>query len=282
MSTSDFDDLDQWVADQPDAAQDWILGGDELELPDPFPDEPFEERLADLSHEDAPAPPSRPRVITSGQPTDRPPQGIPWAYHLTSVENLRGIVSNGAIESSHDRAELATVGDPNLAEKRKLVRIEADGGKHRLMSKYVSFYFTAKTPMLRSIATERPETIRDLVILACRPEQVAQATPIVFTNGHSLSETVPVHSFTSLHNLGAVDLGLINSGTWYHTDQQLRRERKCRYQAEFLALGAVPIAAIAQLGALSPAAEAAARELMPNTCRVRFARHVLEWLPSST
>ena len=261
-----------WDTDDPIDFENWFLGDDHEDVAVPWSegcadeDPDFAANLDPSEYADPDSQKFRGRLeLQRGEPPDKRPADCRRVYHLTSLTNLAKIVETGELRCYSKLRDPLTVGSGDLTRRRS--KITVDG---RPLAEYVSYYFSPFTPMLYWVACQSDRDLDEMVILASAPEVIATSTKIAFTNGHSMSDRYDTRFYTSLSHLAAVDFELIKGGNWNDPDEETKRQRRWRYQAEFLALRAVPIQAIEEAGCLSDSGTAQARDLLTGTCPVRF------------
>lgn len=265
------EDWDQWLADDPEGLESYLLP--EPELPDfvEGDDSSYVEYWEDFGEAAARTGQPRQRVLALGNaPAGPAPQDV-FVYHLTSIAALRSIVEGGKIECRNHLQDRETIGDRELSKRRHLVSVPTLSGRPRTLDNYVSFYFASFTPMLFRLVKNPYEwtpPVEELVILRAPLTAFVDARPIVFTDGHSMCPQPPAHAYTLLSHLGAVDFDLIGSGSWKVDDPAETKERRRRYAAELLALYDVPFGLVDRCAVLTSEAADNARQAVGEHCAV--------------
>jgi hypothetical protein len=156
-------------------------------------------------------------------------------YHITHINNLRGIVEGNGLHCDRTAQALHSVniGHQHIKARRlnRVVPLPPGG----TVGDYVPFYFAPRSPMLYAINGGRVEGYNDgqrpVVYLCSTVEAVNQAgLQWVFTEGHA--EIAYTDFFNDLADLDKVDWSVMKLKYWADTNDYPDRKRK--RQAEFL------------------------------------------------
>src|SRR5437762_7514303 len=156
-------------------------------------------------------------------------------YHISHIDNLPAIIAEGGLVCDAEAARRGlckqSIAHADLKERRSVRRVQklffgniAAGG---VLSDYVPFYFTNRSPMLYSIHTGHVAQYagrqNDVVYLVSSAEQVAEAKLVwCFTNGHAVEGLTEF--FDDLRDLNKVDWEVIRSWSWKNTLTDLDRK----------------------------------------------------------
>lgn len=167
-------------------------------------------------------------------------------FRITHRANVPWILANGLHCSSSETHDpgFISIGDPDLIAKRRtrLVPISPGG----TLQDYVPFYFTPLTPMLLNIATgyrniPKRKKADIVVLLSSLGALTAHHVEHVFTDRHAYLAAARFYGDDGV--LGdVIDFPLLRRHDFRHDAEH--PEKAERYQAEALAYGQVPAAAI--------------------------------------
>lgn len=178
-------------------------------------------------------------------------------FRITHIDNVPWILRHGL----HCRS--SNVLDPSFREIGNAEVIQKRGtrmvtcGPRGVLSDYIPFYFTPRTPMLYNIRTGwqgmTKTPMPEIVMFAARLRALAErGIGYVFTDSHAL--VVTRRFFDDLVRLDQIDWPLIQSGNFQRDpDDPGKLER---YQAEALIHRYLPIEALAGIICHGPAQEA--------------------------
>lgn len=174
-------------------------------------------------------------------------------YHITHIDNLPGILSDGALCCDRLREAQAktvtSIAHQHIKDRRakRMVktisgRVLAAGGT---LSDYVPFYFAPRSPMLYTIDRGNVAGYvggqRSIVHLVTSVEMATQlGKPWCFTEGHA--EIAYSEYFDDLARLDRIDWPLMRATMWGGDD-----ERRRRRQAEFLVHQTFPVSALERI-----------------------------------
>ncbi len=167
-------------------------------------------------------------------------------FRITHIDNVAWILANGLhCNSSPVRdPNFVQIGNPDLIVKRQSRRVPIPPGGG--LGDYVPFYFTPFSPMLYNIKTgwhgitQRP--MREIIILVSSlPSFTDNGVNFVFTDRHAYLAAAQFSSSPS-DLAGRVDWKILQKRDFARDPND---PGKCeRYQAEALAHGHVPVAAL--------------------------------------
>ncbi|HXB59376.1 MAG TPA: DUF4433 domain-containing protein [Candidatus Acidoferrales bacterium] len=183
-----------------------------------------------------------------------------FIYHITHIENIPAILQEeglvcdaeagqrGLCKQSIAHAELKERRSRRMVEKLFFGQVAAGG----VLSDYVPFYFSNRSPMLYSIHTghvaQYPGKQNDVVYLVSTAEAVVASGSVwCFTNGHAVEGVTEFYD--NLSDLAKVDWSVIRSWSWKNTLAD--PDRKRRKQAEFLVHKRFPWELISQIGVIN-------------------------------
>ncbi len=258
----DDDDLDQWIADNPEEMTDFYFG-EPVHTPEPGFDHDWQPDLGEWT-EVPTADRNRPagsRIERGSPPTRRRPLDSPFVYQLSCIENLCGIVENGRLRPSGGRS----IGNRELTEKRASYQVATSRGRWVEVRNLNCFYLTPRSPMLYSLLVDPEENTPppgELVILRARAISLALDYEFAFTDGHSVSRKT--RSYADLAHLGAIDFEEIRRRYW---------ESLTRRQAEFMVADDVPLTSINAIGVPNAKAKARVTQILPNGPAVVLTPH---------
>jgi hypothetical protein len=183
-----------------------------------------------------------------------------WIYHITHVDNLPGIATQGLV---CDGLVASRVGKPRSIayEHIKVRRAQTvvPVGPQGTLSDYVPFYFAPRSPMLYTISQNNVPGAQnvqpDIVHLILNADQiVAAGYRYVFTNGHPVIEGLS-DFFDDVADLGRLDWTAITArqwGSYYDPTDETKRKK----QSEFLVHEGVPWTMVQGIGVMGAGCEA--------------------------
>ncbi|HPY59335.1 MAG TPA: DUF4433 domain-containing protein [Methanospirillum sp.] len=162
-------------------------------------------------------------------------------YHITSIENLEGIIRSGNIYCDSDikalGIEIYSYSKEDLKQERSLFEVPICCGG--VISDYVPFFFTNRPPMLLSIKYRFGSQIqRRFLHLVSSVEAIINSDlPFCYTDGHAIMSFTDFYEDLELLE-EVIDWELIENGYWADTEDD--NDRKRRKQAEFLVYNRLP------------------------------------------
>jgi len=183
-------------------------------------------------------------------------------FHITAIANLGSIARAGLLLSKtrtlSSGVKPADIAYQTVQGHRSVKQVPTPPGG--TLHDYVPFYFAPRSPMLKTIdsgnvpnCTYRQD---DIVHLTTTVEAVGAASlPFVFTNYHAVKAFAEF--FSAVADLDKIDWDLFFESPridgyckfWHNPHSKPRYVRRMETrQAEFLVHGAIPLAAIAQIG----------------------------------
>jgi hypothetical protein len=157
-----------------------------------------------------------------------------YIYRITHVENIPWIAANGlhCQNSCNQDPNFRPIGIQNLINKRSSRPIPVNPGG--MLSDYIPFYFTSRSPMLYNIKTGRHVNklpMSEIAIVVTSLERLQSAgVPFLFTDRHAILSAA---RFTDdLRNLGWIDWDIIRRSDFQHDINDPGKVE--RYQAEAL------------------------------------------------
>lgn len=178
-------------------------------------------------------------------------------FRITHVANLPWILIHGIHAALGALADpnFVSIGNSDLIDKRRRrpVPIPPAG----MLSDYVPFYLTPKSPMLLNIrtgyngVTQRPND--EIVVLVSSCQQMATCgVALLFTDRHAYTDTA-VWTADAANLGGMIDWDILCRHDFARNDEY--PDKMDRYQAEALAHQHVPSAALLGIACASPAAK---------------------------
>jgi hypothetical protein len=184
----------------------------------------------------------------------------PAIYHITHVDNLAGILSEGGLRSDAERIARSLV-STNIGHRhikqRRLARVVTTSANGTL-GEYVPFNFCPRSVMLFAVSRGHPDYSggqEDIVhLISTVSRATALGTPWAFTDRHA--ELQHALHFDSLGQLGEVPWEVMDERYW----TGVKEER----QAEFLVKNFVPVpwSAISGIGVAGSVLEARVRKII--------------------
>jgi hypothetical protein len=187
-------------------------------------------------------------------------------FRITHRKNLPWIVEHGlhCASSGTRDPNFISIGNPDLIDKRRtrVVPQEPAG----MLSDYVPFYFTPRSPMLLNIKTGyngiRQRKNEDIVILGSSlPKLLSIDVPFVFTDRHAFLTTACFSS--DLDEIDMVDWHILRASDFARDNNDLGKVE--RYQAEALAYRHVPIEGILGVACCNDHVKAELESLLEGT-----------------
>ena len=164
-------------------------------------------------------------------------------YHITHIDNLKGMIAQNAIVAqcvmAEEPVDYCDIAHNTIQDRRAQTYVPCSPGGN--LHDYVPFYFAPRSPMLYAIHRGNVAncTARqiDIVYLVSSAENVSEFNlEFVFTDGHAIMEISDFYN--NLDNLDIIDWDIMNETYWADTDDD--PDRKRRRQAEFLVYKKVP------------------------------------------
>ncbi len=183
-------------------------------------------------------------------------------YHLTALENLRGILEEGGLWAKNLlRRPYASAAYKHIQKERSKRAVPLGPGG--VLHDYVPFFFCPRPPMLYAIEHPKPGQIiqyqggqRGMVHLVSRVGRVVAAKlAFVFTDRHAKLDYAEFYADTA--HLSTLDWQAIRARFWADPDKPEVRELK---QAEFLVYRFFPWRLVEEVVVME---EGVARELRP-------------------
>ena len=178
-------------------------------------------------------------------------------FRITHRSNLRWILQNGLHSASSGQADpnFVAIGNPDLIGKRAHHPLQAPG--EGVLGDYVPFYFTPFSPMLLNITTGwggiTKRANEDVVILASSIWKLQEhGVPFVFSDRHAY--LAAAEFFNDPVRLDRIDWEILQRRDFKRdTNDPGKFER---YDAEALAHGHVPVAALLGVACYNESARA--------------------------
>ncbi|TVQ32121.1 MAG: DUF4433 domain-containing protein [Phycisphaeraceae bacterium] len=189
-----------------------------------------------------------------------PPNPTP-IYHITHIENLRGVIDAGGLLSDARRAQgeftAVRIGYEHIKQRRmkRRVRVASEG----VLGDYVPFNFCPRSVMLHSIwrrLIDGCDASQDQIVHLVSTAQAASSSGRMwaFTDRHA--EPPESNYFVDLSRLSQLRWDIIGSNNWGGD------ERRPFKQAEFLVHGEFPWTEVLQIGVKTEEAASAAKLLL--------------------
>lgn len=184
-------------------------------------------------------------------------------FHMTHINNLASILSNGQLKSYsqllRDTTSYQDIADQDVQGRRAetIVPIQPGGVLHD----YVPFYFAGRSPMLYVVKNNGTPQ-KDLIYLMTNTEKIASSKlPFVYTDGHAIMFLSSFYN--SLDDLDCIDWSIMDSEYWNDTVEYPDRKRK--RQAEFLIHQALPLQHITGIATYTIESKLRVEELVQNS-----------------
>jgi len=174
-------------------------------------------------------------------------------FRITHVSNLPWLLANGLHAANGGMADpnFVAIGNPELIDKRTRRQVPLPPGG--MLSDYVPFYFTPKSPMLLNIKTGHNGIARraneEIAVLVSSCQAIAAAgVSMLFTDRHAYTATAAwTDNPDALADL--LDWDILRRHDFARDDAY--PDKMDRYQAEALAYRLVPPAALLGIGCAS-------------------------------
>ncbi len=174
-------------------------------------------------------------------------------FRITHVANLPWLLRHG-LHAAHGQMadpDFVAIGDPGLIDQRSRRAVPLTPGD--MLSNYVPFYFTPKSPMLLNIKTgyrgitQRPNDDIAILVSSCRHMEAA-GVMMLYTDRHAYTMTA---EWTADSNRLAalIDWDLLRRHDFARSDAYA--DKMERYQAEALAYRHVPPSALLGIGCVA-------------------------------
>ena len=188
---------------------------------------------------------------------------MPPIYHITSIDNLPGIIKAGGLLCDRDaeKIKFVSIGHKNIKERR--LQKAVPKGPGGVLGDYVPFYFAPRSPMLYVINRGGVDGYAGgqvPIVHLCSSTEVVEAAGLnwVFTEGHAVMDYTDF--FDDFDDLDKIDWPLMNSRYWNDTDADPDRCR--RRQAEFLVHNFFPWELVLGIGVCNTATAQKANEIV--------------------
>jgi len=189
-------------------------------------------------------------------------------YHITPIDNLESIISEGGLLAYNVMLETGTnytnIAYENIQYRRARIRVPCGAGG--VLHDYVPFYFAPRSPMLYTINrgnvpnyTQGQEAVIHLV---SHVEDIDARGDLdfVFTDGHAVMEFTTF--FDDLNYLDNIDWDVMEARYWRDTNED--NDRKRRRQAEFLVRNFLPWELITEIGVMNSTIKANTENILQN------------------
>jgi hypothetical protein len=188
-------------------------------------------------------------------------------YHITPIDNLESIISEGRLLAYNVMLETGTnytnIAYENIQDRRARIRVPCGAGG--VLHDYVPFYFAPRSPMLYTINqgnvpnyTQGQAAVIHLVSDVLEID--IRGLDFVFTDGHAVMEFTTF--FDDLDYLGAIDWDVMESRYWFDINED--NDRKRRRQAEFLVKNFFPWELIREIGVINSTIKAKPENILQN------------------
>ncbi|MEG3895748.1 MULTISPECIES: type II toxin-antitoxin system toxin DNA ADP-ribosyl transferase DarT [unclassified Microcoleus] len=188
-------------------------------------------------------------------------------YHITHIDNLESIISQGGLFAYNVMFETQTnytnIAYENIQYRRATTYVPC--GEGGVLHDYVPFYFAPRSPMLYTISRGNVENYTQgqaaVIHLVSSIENIeAEDLSFVFTDGHAVMTFTDF--FDDLNYLGAIDWDVMESLYWNDTNED--NDRKRRRQAEFLVRYFFPWQLITEIGVMSDTIKTQVENILQN------------------
>jgi ssDNA thymidine ADP-ribosyltransferase, DarT len=164
-------------------------------------------------------------------------QLVPYACHVTHVDNLKRIIESGGLLAKNRLPEnsYTDISMAEIQERRGEISVL---GTSKTLHDFVPFWFTFKTPMMAKVQDKSPE----LVYLQLSLDILSKGD-VVITDGNAASANTKFRLFRTFDDLQILDLSILQKKVDYAGNP----ERKRLKSAEILIPDKVPWADIGTL-----------------------------------
>ncbi len=185
-------------------------------------------------------------------------------YHITHIENLRGILEEGRLWAKNLLPRLCTsIAYEHIQEERAQRTVPVGPGG--VLHDYVPFYFCPRSPMLYALHNPVEGQMhyrggqRPILHIVSSVERVEQAgLPFVFTDRHAKKKYADF--FTQKADFARLDWQAIRARRWFDTPEQpYRKEKK---QAELLVHRFFPWELVEGIGVLDSGMARGVRQVL--------------------
>jgi hypothetical protein len=184
--------------------------------------------------------------MSPGERLDPWSDGTTAVYHITHVDNLASLASDGCLYCDTNCVNLdrepVSIAYTDLKIRRTHFPVGVAAGG--TLADYVPFYYAPRSPMLYVISRGGVAGYdggqHKVVHLVFRLEHIAEPGRFVITDGHAA--TTMSTQYDSLGGLYMIDWDIMTETYWSDTDED--GDRKRRRQAEFLVHEHVPLSAL--------------------------------------
>lgn len=184
-------------------------------------------------------------------------------FHMTHVDNLASILSNGQLKSYsqlfRDSTSYRDIAAQDVQNRRAETSVPIQPGG--FLHDYVPFYFAGRSPMLYVVKNNGTPQ-KDLIYLMTNTEKIASfKLPFVYTDGHAIMFLSSFYN--SLDDLDCIDWDVMHSEFWNDTVDYPDRKRK--RQAEFLIHQALPLQYLTGIATYTTATKLKVEELVQDS-----------------
>ncbi|MEG4999761.1 type II toxin-antitoxin system toxin DNA ADP-ribosyl transferase DarT [Microcoleus sp. B4-D4] len=188
-------------------------------------------------------------------------------YHITHIENLESILSEGGLLAYNVMLETQTnytnIAYENIQDRRARIRVPCGSGG--VLHDYVPFYFAPRSPMLYTINRGNLKSCSQgqstVIHLVSSVENIdAAGLDFVFTDGHAVMAFTEF--FDDLNHLEQIDWDVMESRYWNDTNED--NDRKRRRQAEFLVRNFFPWHLITEIGVINSTIKSQTENILQN------------------
>lgn len=186
----------------------------------------------------------------------------PMAHHMTSIQNLSNIFTEGALLSYAEMRKRAINYDDLSMDEVQLRRAQKMTSCNLSLHEYVPLYYSYKTPM----AAKRQDRNYDCVYLTFGIEQIARSVSgIVISDGNASADA------TILKDLNSIDdFSILNKMALYSTRYASNPELGRKKSAELLVPGRLPLDFLIYISAIDQATIARVEQIVQPFKRQHF------------
>nr|WP_324259026.1 DarT ssDNA thymidine ADP-ribosyltransferase family protein [Cellvibrio fontiphilus] len=164
-----------------------------------------------------------------------------FAYHFTALHNLKDILKYGLLSTNlKDQKGLPHLNIANSDIQLRRSEMPVTCGPKGFVHDYVPFYFTKRSPMLKSVLKSKNIDQNHIIYFAISISQLLEANT-VFTSS-SANRNAPPDFYSDPKDLDKLDWNTIDSPKWSYPD-----ELRYAKQAEMLVHGSVPLSSISHI-----------------------------------
>lgn len=145
---------------------------------------------------------------------------VPTAFHLTRIENLKSIFTDGFIYSKTKMRgrQFTDISNQNVQDIRAQKQIPQSG---RILHDYVPLFVSYKAPMVASLQQHNEQ----LVYLEFSLDLFSRYVGTILADDNAAITNTQFHAFNSIDALTALDFSIIQKTVGYASDSEKARKK---------------------------------------------------------